>query len=165
MSDTNDRFGASRGLLLELLTYYIHDTPDCRIEWNYKRNQNQIDALSISPNEIRFFECKLPLNEQTTLDEIKVEAKKFKDKVDNLTKDTPFCNEWNYDKRIPKIFTFVAWKRPRDFVLRYLDTVSIDVIVLSEQLKYLPKLQGKNIDTIKLVFSDVPPRIKYNANH
>lgn len=149
LQETNDMLGTARGLLLEFLGYYVFNVQEnTRLEWNYKRNGIQIDLLSKTQAEIRFFECKKPLGE------IVSQAKKFKSKSEDLINDNLFINEWGIESNIAKVLTLIVWNRPDPTEYTQVTQFGIDVIVVSEQLKKHRKFQGKEKDKIRHAFGE-----------
>lgn len=158
LHETADRFGTSRGMLLELLTYYIYSSPGIKIDWNFTHNKIQIDVLLRNENEIRFFECKKPNTNLIS------EAKEFKEKVQLLLDDANFKKDWNITNTLSINLTLIIWQRPEEEVLQQIKKENISIEIVSDQLTKNRKLLGKQKDKIKHVFSDVPKRVNYSED-
>ena len=139
--------GTARGLLLEFIGHYeFSNSANTRIEWNYTRNGSEIDLITKTENELRFFEFKKPLGQ------IVSQAEKFENKVRGLFFDTQFQHEWGVTSNLSPTLTFVVWRRPDLRDTEQLIKRQIDILVFQEILKTSRKFKGKKTDKIYHVF-------------
>jgi hypothetical protein len=147
LHETMDMLGTASGLLLEFIGHYEFNNPaNSRIEWNYMRNGSQIDLITKTENELRFFECKKPMGD------IVAQVEKFEAKVRGLICDPQFHYEWGFTSNPSPTLTFVVWRRPDPRDTEQLINRGVDIIVLQELLKTSRKFKGKKTDKIYHVF-------------
>ena len=148
LHETFDKLGTGRGLLLELLTYFLFDTQDViSIDWNCKYDGIEIDALLLTNTELRFFECKKPN------DNLIEEAEKFSKKVKNILDNPQFQKKW-YNTKAKTSLTIVVWDRPAESVIKEIVSKHISIIIFKEELFKNRKFTGKKKDKFELFFNN-----------
>jgi len=143
--DKRDRLAEARGILLELLLFYgLSKDKASKIEWGYKRDGVEIDIITKKEDEIRFIECKNP---------IEIEKDNLKKKVDSLLKNSEFKKDWKVleNTRVRLIYCF--WKEPSYGTKKLLDNLEIESWILENKLQEIGAFRGKKIDKMKFIFS------------
>jgi hypothetical protein len=128
---TEDKLGAAKGLLLELLGvhhyYYTGDSKSTtKVEWSYERLEQEIDLLVKTGGSLIFVECKKP-----QIDNPVEQMERVKRKVDVLLGLSDFNDEWGVTPDTKKRYVFATWERPQPTVFRKLAAIGVDIIVLS----------------------------------
>ncbi len=153
LQSSNDRLATSKGMVLELLVYYLFSescySNENDIEWNYRQKELEIDVIFRNSTTIRLFECKKPLS--GLIDE----CKKFKNKAQDLLKDEQFIKRWRIDDSISRILTIVVWDRPPKNILDKVIEQGMDILIFSEELKNNPRLIRKSKDKIEHIFNNI----------
>jgi hypothetical protein len=124
-----DKLGAARGLLLELLGmrhYYAASKGNIRIEWAYERLGQEIDLLIRTGTALVFVECKKP-----EIDNPVEQVRKLKKKAATLLGSTEFKTEWKVTSKTQMRYAFATWERPRPAVLKKLCESGVAILVLS----------------------------------
>lgn len=143
--EIKDRFGESKGMLLELLFYYaLSKEAFEKIEWRYKKADIELDVIAKKKNEIWFVECKNPL-------EIREEL--LKKKVGNLLKNSEFKKEWGITKNIKTRLIYCFWDEPIPSTRKFLDGLQIEILVLKNEIKELNAFKNKDLSKLNFIFS------------
>lgn len=125
-----NKLGAAKGLLLELLGihhYYYGDSDGTvRVEWSYERLKQEIDLLAKTGDSLIFVECKKP-----EIDDPVKQVDRLKGKAKILLNSAEFNTEWGITPKMKRRYVFATWERPRPAVLKKLDTIGAQIIVLS----------------------------------
>lgn len=148
----NDKLGTSRGLLLELLGYYMASTSASdgkvkKIEWNYNRLDQQIDVLARDQTSLTFIECKKPFSSPLEL------GKELREKARLLLGDADFNREWEIDERTQIRYMLLTWDKPQQTIIQSLSQQGVEVIILSQELNRHPKFLRKSKDKLRTVFA------------
>ena len=158
-----DKFGASKGLLMELLAYYLFsqgilEEDNQRIEWSLNRFGEEIDVIVRESDILTFIECKKPEIENP----IK-QGRDFVSKTKRLLNRGEFKQEWSVSPRTNVRRLFVTWERSSDNVHEGLMKEGIDeVIVLSDESNRSPWLSRRKLDRLKIALD--PIRTKRDAD-
>ena len=130
LRDTENKLGAARGLLVELLGmrhYYSAPPGAIKVEWAYERLGQEIDVLVRTKQSLIFVECKKP-----AITDPLQQVDKLKRKADVLLSGSEFRTEWNSTSDTHLVHAFVTWEQPSSDVLRTLSQSGVEVVVLSK---------------------------------
>lgn len=126
---TENKLGAARGLLLELLGmrhYYATSNSTVRIEWAYERLRQEIDLLVGTNDSLIFVECK-----KSEIDNPVEQVEKLKKKAATLLSSAEFSTEWKITSKTQTRYAFATWERPQPAVFKKLNASGVKIIVLS----------------------------------
>jgi len=149
LRNIKDRFDTSRGLLLELLAYYIYCSLadiNTKVEWNYTYSKQQIDVLIRHVGRITFVQC------TAWAPGLIQDSQRLKQKADILCTDPVFCKEWGIDNNVAKEYVVLVWDRPSPSIITAVRRQGIIIRILSEEINKHSKLLLKNKDKIRHVF-------------
>lgn len=158
-----DKFGASKGLLMELLAYYLFsqgilEEDKQRIEWSLNRFGEEIDVIVRESDILTFIECKKPEIENPVK-----QGRDFVNKTKRLLNRGEFKQEWSVSPRTNVRRLFVTWEQSSDNVHEGLMKEGIDeVIVLSDESNRSPWLSRRKLDRLKIALD--PIRTKRDAD-
>jgi hypothetical protein len=141
-----DKLGAARGLLLELLGmrhYYAASRGNIRIEWAYERLGQEIDLLVGTGTSLIFVECKKP-----EVDNPVEQVDKLKKKAATLLSSTEFNTEWGVTSRTQMRYAFATWGRPQPAVLKKLGESGVAILVLSLEKAGIGRTARDRLETV-----------------
>lgn len=132
-----DFLSESRGLVLELITYYVLSKKNYDfVDWNIKINQEQLDIILETNEDFILVECKCNPNNMNLEDEMKRLKRKL----------------FNYDTNKNKICEFWFWERPSQETVEKLNESGIEHEVFSELIRRDPLWTNKKLDKLKFIF-------------
>jgi len=133
----NDKLNKARGLVLELLAYYIHSRQPKAdsIKWNTEKSEGEIDVIIEYHDTVTIIECKVNPNNYN-LDE---EHKKAIAKL-------------NRHKLTNKRFEFWFWHEPNEYNKKWLSDNEVSYTVLYNNCTNNPFLKGFDVGSLKYVF-------------
>ena len=135
INDAKAALDSSRGIILELLTYYyISKYGEGNVDWNIQEKGDQIDVTIEKENEFILIECKNSVI--NTKDEIKKARKKL--------------SNYNTNKKDKKI-EFWFWESISPITKEILEKENITYKILQEEIKENPKF-SKKLDKVKFIF-------------
>ena len=154
-----DKLGAARGLLLELLGMHHHyaaSNGPVRIEWAYERLGQEIDLLVRTGTSLTFVECKRP-----EIDNPVEQVDKLKKKAAALLRSNEFKTEWGVTSRTQSRYAFATWERPEPPVLKKLSESGVAILVLSLEKAGIGRTAR---DRLKIALDSERPNRKRTLN-
>ena len=156
LRNIKDRFDTSRGLLLELLAYYMYCSLadiNTKVEWNYTHSKQQIDVIVKVIGRITFVEC------TEWAPGLIEDSKRLKEKADILCTDPIFCKQWGIENNVAKEYVVLVWDRPSPSIINAVRRQGVIIRILSEEINKHSKLLLKNKDKIRHVFVEKAPNL------
>jgi RNAse (barnase) inhibitor barstar len=148
-NEADIKIGNAKGLVLEFLTYYAqtkNENEKCKIDWNIKENENELDVICESDENYHLIECKVtPENMELEDDFRKIERKLQGHKTNK--------------KRIGQ-FWFYSWP-DQNFHNKYKDLQKLyskdnliigDYVIVKERLENDPVWRKKKKDKVRDLF-------------
>jgi hypothetical protein len=135
--DKRDIVNASRGMVLELLSYYTlsKNRTKQKLDWSVKLNDDELDIILETKDIVRIIECKV---DPATWD-MKKEISKLKKKVNN------------YESTKKVIGEFWFWERPSRVHVSMLKKEKLASVTFSEKIEEIPVWKDKNKKKIKFI--------------
>jgi hypothetical protein len=145
------KLGESKGLLLELLLFYVlSDKDNEAIIWDYRQGDIQIDVITKKDNKVHFFECKTKLHT-----DINKECNSFKNNVKNLMKNITFIKEMNISNKTQHDLSLCFWEKPPKSIIDAANSHGIRIIELSDYFnRQLPQFRRIKKNRLELVLSE-----------
>jgi Holliday junction resolvase-like predicted endonuclease len=131
LRSAENKLGAARGLLLELLGmrhYHTASTGTVRIEWAYERLGQEIDLLVRDGESLIFVECKKPKTDNPV-----EQMNRLKKKAAVLLSSSEFHTEWSTTSDTEVRYSFATWVRPLPAVFKKLRESGVEILVLSSE--------------------------------
>lgn len=139
------KFDEARGVLIELLLYYVLSEKVCeKLIWRYKKDDIEIDLVASAGKDIYFFECKC-----SCPPDIDDECRRFENKVNKLLEDGLILKKLGKEGEevnVHKVFCF--WRIPHRSKLDIIKRYGMEVYILPDLLRKC----GRTIKMDKISF-------------